>query len=280
MPVPIICATCQQTFHVFPGRQATAKFCSRDCYRAEPPALNDAPITDEPAKVCRKCHHRLPLTAFNRASKASRTKDGMATWCKACTRVYLDDYEATKLPEAICRHCQQTFRVRPRARRKGYGNFCSRACFFADRNARRLEAIPDLFWAQVDQSGGPEACWLWQGSVNRDGYGAMRVDGKYWGTHRLVWTLTYGEIPEGLVVCHRCDHPACVNPAHLFLGTQQHNITDAVQKGRWTQKLLPAQVRAIRALQHIKRADEVGRMFAIKPHTVRDIWAKRSWKHL
>lgn len=69
--------------------------------------------------------------------------------------------------------------------------------------------------------------------TKRDGYGRIRVDGKSWLAHRFSWVLANGPIPEGMYVCHRCDNPPCINPEHLFLGTQTDNMRDMAAKGRW-----------------------------------------------
>lgn len=73
-------------------------------------------------------------------------------------------------------------------------------------------------------------CLLWTGALNSDGYGNINVQGKYLKVHRLVYTLVYGETTQS--VLHRCDTPSCVNPYHLFEGTQDDNMKDAQQKGR------------------------------------------------
>jgi hypothetical protein len=78
-------------------------------------------------------------------------------------------------------------------------------------------------------------CWEWVGS-KRNGYGRIiigsRTDGtrKSMSAHRVSYELKYGEIPEGMEVCHKCDNPCCVNPDHLFLGTRQDNIDDRVRR--------------------------------------------------
>ena len=78
-------------------------------------------------------------------------------------------------------------------------------------------------------------CWLWEGSTTRDGYGLVTIAPRKspHRVHRLAWEQAYGPIPEKMSVLHRCDVPACCNPAHLFLGSQQDNVTDMVTKGRF-----------------------------------------------
>jgi hypothetical protein len=89
----------------------------------------------------------------------------------------------------------------------------------------------ERFWAKVDKT---ENCWLWTASRQSFGYGTfMLTKGKFARAHRFSWELHNGPIPEGLFVLHHCDVPWCVNPDHLYLGTNRDNARDRKERGRW-----------------------------------------------
>tara|TARA_R110000868_G_scaffold123_6_gene1313 strand:- start:5 stop:613 length:609 start_codon:yes stop_codon:yes gene_type:complete len=99
------------------------------------------------------------------------------------------------------------------------------------RKKLSAEEIEHRFWKRVTRSD-ESSCWLWNGYTNHGGYGWASIGGIAQLTHRYAYSTQNPEIPKGLCVLHKCDNPPCCNPAHLFLGTNQDNVTDRDTKGR------------------------------------------------
>lgn len=132
-------------------------------------------------------------------------------------------------------------------------------------------------------------CWLWTGVTIATGYGQLYVydDKKLYLAHRLSFSIYKGLIPNKMFVCHSCDNPLCVNPDHLFLGSQSTNMADKVKKSRQCKgelnhsKLDNLQVTAIRECRKIGITQtELGRYFKVSPTLISAIDTKRIWKHI
>lgn len=137
--------------------------------------------------------------------------------------------------------------------------------------------------------GGDDECWMWTRKPNDKGYGYLSIGNKKNLAHRLSYQLHVGEIPAGMVVCHRCDTPLCVNPRHLFVGTHADNVSDKVRKGRQTigetngrARLTRDAVLAMRALVKVFGIPHsaIARSLGISRSTVTMAVNGSNWSHL
>lgn len=148
------------------------------------------------------------------------------------------------------------------------------------------------FWAKVQKLSEPNGCWIWIASQSKDLYGKFKIfeQGKKVDirAHVYSWQLFSGRpVPKGIQVCHTCDHPYCVNPNHLFLGTNKDNVDDMVQKERQARgekcgnSILNAhQVKEIRELHSTMGTVKLSLKYNVSPSNISDIIYRRSWKHI
>jgi hypothetical protein len=155
----------------------------------------------------------------------------------------------------------------------------------------------ERFWNKVDRRSDDE-CWEWQAGHNGR-YGLFTIRHRKYYAHRIAYRITHGVVSD-LVVCHHCDNPRCVNPAHLFAGTQSDNLRDAIKKGRMhppkspqTQptmrgenhpeaKLSNADVRQIRKLLKAGKLtqQEIGNQFGVSASNISLIKLGKKWQYL
>jgi hypothetical protein len=157
---------------------------------------------------------------------------------------------------------------------------------------RKSRPLRDRFWEKVIKTD-PDECWEWSGGTDYDNYGMIwsAEAGTSIRASRVVWELENGPIPAGRIVCHICDNPSCVNPAHLFIGTHGDNARDRAAKGRsarhsgskqWMAILTESDVRAIRAAfarGGVSKAS-LARQYGVGASNIGNIISRRSWTHI
>lgn len=131
-------------------------------------------------------------------------------------------------------------------------------------------------------------CWYYIGNdANQFGHGRISFGGKREGAHRAAWLIKHGEIPKGMHVLHKCDEPSCLNPDHLFLGTQADNMKDKAKKKRCADrhgekhplsKLTPELVIWIRESPQLQR--EIAHALGTDQGTISNIINRKSWSHI
>lgn len=193
-----------------------------------------------------------------------------------------------------CSICGQVKNIDEFYKKRGYPDKRCKQCVLA--RMKRFQAMPleDLldgenknlilkrFWKHVDVKNKND-CWEWKSKKDKDGYGNMQFKNKTVRANRFIWTVLNGAIPEGMVVCHKCDNPKCLNPDHLFLGTISDNVIDALKKNRLSnQKLTVDQVKELRKLYKTGKysQSELGRIFGVSGSTVCQIVHRKLWKFI
>ena len=143
----------------------------------------------------------------------------------------------------------------------------------------------EMFWQRVKKHG-PDNCWEWTGTIENHGYARIGAGENRKLAHRLCWEIVYGPIPDGMCVCHKCDNPGCVNPNHLFLGTQLENMQDREQKGRTARgsangkaKLNAEQVKEIRKRYQAGGITykQLGLDYEVSKEAIQGIVKRRRW---
>lgn len=141
------------------------------------------------------------------------------------------------------------------------------------------------FWARVKKT---KTCWIWTGAKNSKGYGDIMINGKHEKSHRYSYLISKGEIPYNKHVLHHCDNPTCVNPEHLWIGTNHENVLDKISKGRDSNKsgknnpnvkLNGEKVNKIRKLykQGEHNMVQIGKIFNVNRNVISRVVNQKYW---
>ncbi len=218
---------------------------------------------------CEHCHAEFSVIP---------SRIGKAKYCSRACKFAQAHVEFT------CQHCQKTETILAcRAIRK---KFCSHVC---SELASCVDAEERFFSYIGHGSITKTGCIVWLGSKNENGYGKIKVNDRLILTHRFSYEILVGPIPDGLDLCHTCDNPPCLNPTHLFPGTRQQNMDDAVSKGRiahgerhGNSKLTEDDIREIRKRHAVGDVSFVslGKQFAISGPATYKIVKRIHWPHV
>lgn len=151
-----------------------------------------------------------------------------------------------------------------------------------------LEELKQRLLCRIEIIDGPldTPCWIWQGSRMSGGYGNLTFHSESMTAHRASWIVHKGPIPVNLNVLHKCDNRPCINPDHLFIGTQAENLQDMVNKGRDALRnkaiLTSEQVLVIKQLLIAGKHSqyEIGDMFGVSRSTILNIHLGHNWRHI
>lgn len=149
-------------------------------------------------------------------------------------------------------------------------------------------AIEDRFWEKVDKRA-PDECWPWIAALQPNGYGRFAIRREVMRfAHRIAYELTYGTIPNGLHVLHRCDNPPCCNPGHLYAGTDADNHRDMRERRRTRYgernhfaRLTAQEVIVIRELRASGMTQQaIANRFGVGRSTIQSVVTRKHWSHL
>lgn len=196
--------------------------------------------------------------------------------------------------DVTCAQCGEPFDrgYAINSRRAKRPQFCSRECQNAYSKAGAAARAQQRFWSHVE-IGNEDDCWEWHSQRDKNGYGRFHFARKAGVTqlaHRHAVQFFAGiTIPDGIVACHSCDNPGCVNPAHILLGSQADNVADMIAKGRKspigprgvqvnTAKLTTQDVLTIRA--SAEKSKTLAGRFGVSRVQINNIRSGRQWRHV
>lgn len=215
------CEYCDNAFMAlqYKVNKGLARFCSFQCGRKS--------LTKQIERICLICAKTFSI----KPSQLTRDVPAGKYCSKEC------QYEGRKSDtKCKCQNCQKEFLRKQWEVNQGENKFCSHSCSTIFMNNQRpIKSIEESFLENIIYPDNLNDCWIFK-KLNAEGYGRINKrinkEKKVFLAHRFSYEHHIGPISNGLLVCHKCDNPRCVNPKHLFLGTTLDNTRDMIAKGR------------------------------------------------
>lgn len=193
----------------------------------------------------------------------------------------------TRVNEKTCANCGCSF-TKDKRNTWAYwekAKYCGHACAgigVARLKAEQRPSIEEKFWLNVEKEDG---CWPWTGSTDKDGYGILEYEGKFFRANVFSLKLDGRPVPQGQYACHTCDNPPCVRPDHLYPGTPTQNMADALARGRlqigerhYAAKLTEASVVEIRNSHETDKT--LAERYGVSDSLIYLVRARKCWKHV
>lgn len=258
------CLTCKQEFNPPVGEVNRGKgnYCSLKCSniaKKKPKIIKEClwckkPFETQMKKINRGGGKYCSMKCACILIAKNREKERTSRKCLICdkefkVKTYKIKYGAGKYCSVSCKNsgivkekikrncmtCNKEFIARNHEIKKGRSLFCSYSCSTIHASKINFKTESERFLLKISNGIHENGCWIWDAAKDINGYGVFSsfLNEKGSKSHRYSWELFNNKkIPAGLIVCHKCDNPICVNPSHLFIGTHKDNHDDMVKKGR------------------------------------------------
>ena len=206
--IKVNCLYCTNEFLAFPSdiKRGNSKYCKNECRLLHKKG-------EIISLACCECG-----VEFERYK--CQLKNSKLIYCSSLC-------QSKRLLEMECKQCGKKFKKHLSDKKRGAAKFCSFLCYKLSLQKNPIE----YFFLNISKESHELGCWDWVGRKDKNGYGILSIGGNI-RAHRFSYELYYEKIKTGMLICHKCDRPACVNPHHLFQGTPLDNTKDMWNKGR------------------------------------------------
>lgn len=209
--IDLKCSHCNKKFQKYPSQVKDNKdtiFCGNECVTAYRKIHWKSKIKRD----CINCNKEFEV----HQSELKKSKNAGSYCSRECISLGKSFIQK-------CLICNKPYKVHLSNKKRSNPRFCSKKCYDSRTDPK------EHFFKSISKRKHKYNCWIWKGRKDKDGYGILYIK-KNVKAHRYSWELKNGRIPEGFILCHKCDNTSCVNPDHLYIGTHLDNARDRINK--------------------------------------------------